>query len=162
MVSLSFPTNLSVIEKVITLTKRTRVIVLLEGNLRKQWNSSFSLTCDQAFSFSGKVFFLSPPKQKGRRIAWSQVTFCPDHFAPRGRLERLQLVGKSREALCAKVANAMKESEDSPVRLISLPYLTLSVNVFCTEVQWNLDITNLYITKSSVWRTIFFTPVTAK
>ena len=26
-----FPTNLSVIEKVITLTKRTRVIVLLEG-----------------------------------------------------------------------------------------------------------------------------------
>ena len=61
-----------------------------------------------------------------------------------------------------KVANAMKESKASPVRLISLPYLTLSVNVFCTEVQWNLDITKLYITKSSVWRTIFFIPVTAK
>ena len=30
------------------------------------------------------------------------------------------------------------------------------------EVQWNLDITNLYITKSPVWRTIFFIPVTAK
>ena len=56
MVSLSFPTNLSVIEKVITLTKRTRVIVPLEVKLRKQWNSSFSLTCDQAFFFRGKSF----------------------------------------------------------------------------------------------------------
>ena len=45
----------------------------------------------------------------------------------------------------------------------SLPYfitlLNFSVNVFCTEVQWNLDITNPYITESSVGRTIFFTPV---
>ena len=49
-----------------------------------------------------------------------------------------------------KVANAMKESKASPLRLISLHYLTLNVNVFCKEVQWNLDITNLYITKSSV------------
>ena len=40
-----------------------------------------------------------------------------------------------------KVADAMKESKASPVRLISLPYLTLSVNGFCMEVQWNLDIT---------------------
>ena len=97
-----FPTNLSVIEKVITLTKRTRVIVLLEGKLCKQKNPSFCLTCDQAFSFSGKVLFPSPPKQKGRKIAWSQVTFCPNLLAPRGRIERLLLVRKSGEALCAK------------------------------------------------------------
>ena len=43
-----------------------------------------------------------------------------------------------------------KESKASPVRLFSLPYLTLSVNVFCTEVQWKIDITNHYITKSFV------------
>ena len=30
------------------------------------------------------------------------------------------------------------------------------------QVQWNLDITNLYVTKPSVWRTIFFTPVMVK
>ena len=36
----------------------------------------------------------------------------------------------------------------SPPYFITL--LNLSMNVFCTEVQWNLDITNLYITKSSV------------
>ena len=69
MVYLLFPTNLSVIEKVITLTKRTRVIVPLEGKLCKQKNSSFCLTSNQTFSFSEKVLFLSPPKQKGRRIA---------------------------------------------------------------------------------------------
>ena len=36
----------------------------------------------------------------------------------------------------------------SPLYFITL--LNFSVNVFCTEVQWNLDITHLYITKSSV------------
>ena len=40
------------------------------------------------------------------------------------------------------------ESFASPPYFITL--LNLSMNVFCTEVQWNLDITNLYITKSSV------------
>ena len=30
------------------------------------------------------------------------------------------------------------------------------------QLQWNLDKTNLYITKSSVQRTIFFTPVVVK
>ena len=45
-----FPTNLSVIEKVITLMKGTRVIVLLERNLCNQRNSAFCLTGDQAFS----------------------------------------------------------------------------------------------------------------
>ena len=63
MVCLLFPTNLSVIEKVITLTKRTCVIVLLEGKLCKQRDSSFCLTCDQAFFFSGKVPFPSPPNK---------------------------------------------------------------------------------------------------
>ena len=40
------------------------------------------------------------------------------------------------------------ESFASPPYFITL--LNFSVNVFCMEVQWNLDITNLYITKSSV------------
>ena len=30
------------------------------------------------------------------------------------------------------------------------------------NVQWNFDLTNLYITKSSIKRTIFFTPVIVK
>ena len=55
-----------------------------------------------------------------------------------------------RGSLC-KVANAMKESKASPICLISLPYLTLSVNVFCTEVQWNLDITNLRVTNDFLY-----------
>ena len=31
-----------------------------------------------------------------------------------------------------------------------------------SQLQWNLDLTNLYITKSSVKWTIFFTPIIVK
>ena len=59
MVCLQSPTNLSVIKKVSTLSKCTRVVVLLEGKLCKQRNSSFCLTCDQAFFFGESSFLLA-------------------------------------------------------------------------------------------------------
>ena len=64
MVCLQSPTNLSVIKKVSTLSKCTRVVVLLEGKLCKQRNSSFCLTCDQAFFFRGKSF---SPRLRNKR-----------------------------------------------------------------------------------------------
>ena len=75
MVCLQFPTNLSAIEKVIAFTKRTSVIVLLEGKLCKQKNSSFCLTWDQGFSFSGKVLFLSPPNKRKDRSPDRRLRF---------------------------------------------------------------------------------------
>ena len=114
------------IEIVITLTKRTRVIVLLEGNLCNQRNSSFCLTCDQGFSFSGKVIFPSPPKQKGRRIAWSQVTFCPDLLAHRGRIKRLLLVKKQGGSLWKR-----SKCDGRIQSLASPPYFTTLFNYKC-------------------------------
>ena len=147
------------------LSRNAHVIVLRDGKLCKQRNSSFCLTGDQAFSFSVKALSPSPPKQnswqKGRKIAWSKVTFCPGVVAPAEELRGCYWWEKV-ERLFAQSIECDERIESLPICLISLPYLTLSVNAFCTEVQWNLDITNLYIAKSSVWRTIFFTAVITK
>ena len=66
------------IEKVTTLTKRTRVIVLLEGKLCKQRNSSFCLTCDLEFSFSRKVLFPRLQNKRERERLFVQSRECDE------------------------------------------------------------------------------------
>ena len=135
------------IKKVSTLSKCTRVVVLLEGKLCQQRNSSFCLTCDQAFFFRGKSF--SPrlrnkreERSRDRRLRFVLIFSHPAEEL-RGCYRSENVV---RGSLC-KVTNAMKESKASPICLISLPYL----NVFCTEVQWDLDITNLRVTNDFLY-----------
>ena len=137
------------IENVITLTKRARVIALLQGNLCKQRNYSFCLTCDQAFSFLGKVLFLSPPKQKGRSPPDRRLRFVLIFSHPAEELRGCHWSEKvERFFVQRSECNERIERFASPPYFITL--LNFSVNVFCTEEQWNLDTTNLNITKSSV------------
>ena len=149
------------IKKFSTLSKCTRVVVLLEGKLCKQRNSSFCLTCDQAFFFRGKSFSPRLRNKREERSPDRRLRFVLIFSHPaeelRGcyRSEKVERLFVQRSECDERI-----ESFASPPYFITL--LNFSVNVFCMEVQWNLDITNLYITKSFVRRTIFFAPVTAK
>ena len=78
------------------------------------------------------VLIFSHPAEELRGCYWSE------------RVERL---------FVCKVANAMKESGESfasPPLKYFITLLNFKCECFCKEVQWNLDIKNLYITKSTV------------
>ena len=127
----------------------------------KQRNSSFFLTCDQAFSFSEKVLFPLPPNKREEGPPDRRLRFVLIFSHPAEELRGCYCSEKvERLFVQSSECDERIESFASPPYFITL--LNLIVNVFCAEQQWNLDTTNLCIRKSSVYRTIFFTPVTAK
>ena len=115
----------------------------------KQRNSSFFLTCDQAFSFSEKVLFPLPPNKRKEGSPDRRLRFVLVFSHPAEELRGCNWSKKVKRLFVqSSECDEIIESFASPPYFITL--LNLIVNVFCAEEQWNLDTTNLCIRKSSV------------